>query len=164
PNFAPAYASLADVGAVEGKIPQPDGEALVRKAMEMDPTLGEPHAALGFLKFFFQWKWDEGEQEFKRATELSPDYATGHQWYAISLAARGRLEEAQREMKQARELDPLSAPIAVDMGQMYYFAHEYDLAIEEYKRALEIDPGFFNATGGLTAAYRHKGMYKESVE
>jgi tetratricopeptide (TPR) repeat protein len=164
PNFAPAYALLADAGAVVGKIPQPEGETLIRKAIELDGAIGEPHASLGFLKMFFQWKWDEGQQEFKRCTELSPNFATGHQWYAISLAVRGRLAEALGEMKQARELDPLSAPIAADMGQMYYFAREYDLAIEEFRKALDLDPGFVIANGGLSNAYSQKGMYKEAVE
>ena len=69
------------------------------------------------------------EPEFKRAIELNPNYATAHQWYALYLAVRGQRDEAKREMQQAVELDPLSPNINADLGQICYFAHEYDQAI-----------------------------------
>lgn len=161
PNFALAYVGLADTYLIHDVT---KAHPTLRKALDLDDTLGETHASLGFLATFWAWDWGAAEPEFKSAIELSPNYATAHQWYALYLAARGRLDEAKTEMRQAIELDPLSPNMNADLGQIYYFAHEYDAAIAQCQKALELDPNFLFAHSYLSHVYAQKGMHLESVK
>src|SRR5262249_24094783 len=120
-------------------------EALAKKAIDLDKSLGEPHATLGFIRTFWEWDWKDGEREFKQALELSANYATAHQWYAIHLAINGRGAEAEVEMRRALLLDQTSAAINADMGQVLYFRREFDEAIAACDKALAIDQDFYNA-------------------
>src|SRR5262249_38143170 len=104
----------------------------------------------------------DGEREFRQAIELSPKYATAHQWYAIHLAITGRSVEANMEMRRAVELERDSAVMNADMGQILYFNHRFDDAIAPCKRSLEIDPDFFNAHKYLYEIYCEKGLYDEA--
>jgi tetratricopeptide (TPR) repeat protein len=161
PKFALAYAGLADAYLMDDAV---KAESALRKALELDNTLGEAHASLGFDRMFWNWDWGEAEREFKLAITTTPNYATAHQWYGIYLAARGRLGEAKSEMKQALELDPLSPIINTDVGQVYYFSREYDQAVAACRKALEIDPDFIIAHQYLYHVYTQLGMYSEAVE
>jgi TolB-like protein/tetratricopeptide (TPR) repeat protein len=116
PNYAPAYAGLADsynIAAILRGTRQtiPQARAAAQKALELDETLPEAHASLGVIHLLYDWDWGKAETELRRALELNPNYATAHQWYWVELAALGRLPEAQREIELARELDPLSLVI-----------------------------------------------------
>jgi len=161
PDFALGYVGLADAYLIDNPS---RAQSVLRKALELDDTLGEAHASLGFNRMFYQRAWDDAEREFKLAVELSPNYAIAHQWYANYLAVRGRLAEAKAEMQKALELDPLSPNMHADLGQIHYFAHEYDAAIGQCGKALEIDPDFLFAHQYLFAAYAQKGMYREALE
>ena len=161
-KFALAYVGLANAYAFD-LVHWRKAEETARKALALDSSLGEAHAAIGFVKLFWQWDFAEAEREFKRALELSPRYATAHQWYALWLAAHARKPEAVAEMKQALELDPLSPSINADLAQMFYFKKDYDQAIEQARRALEIDPNFYNAHLYLYQTYTMKGMYDEAI-
>jgi len=163
PGFALAYAGLADACAFD-TMKWPRGEAAANKALEIDNTLGEAHASLGFIRMFWQRDWNQAQREFKLAIDLKPDYATAHQWYAILLAARTRLPEAILEMREALNLDPYSLPINADLGQMLYFNHEYDLAIQQCRKALALDPTFINAHVYLYDIYSKKKMGANAVE
>jgi tetratricopeptide (TPR) repeat protein len=112
---------------------------------------------------FHHWDMPMADRELRLATELSPGYATAHQWYAISLAVRGRFEEAKASMTTAIECDPLSPNMRADMAQICYFAGEYDAAIAHCRAALELDPDFPFAHHYLFAAYARKGMYDEAL-
>src|SRR5256712_13523173 len=105
---------------------------------------------------FWLWDWQVAEQELKRAIELSPDCATAHQWYAIYLATQAGQSKA--EMRKALVLDPYSIPINADMGQMFYFAQEYDQAIDQGQKTIARDPDFLNAQIYLYKAYADRGM------
>ncbi len=85
--------------------------------------------------------------------ELNPNYATAHHWHAHCLVTVGRLEEAFAEMRRALELDPLSLIINAEMGWMFYVAHQYDRAIEQYRKSLELDRNFVLAHLYLGLAY-----------
>jgi TolB-like protein/Tfp pilus assembly protein PilF len=160
PNFALAYAGLADAYSIQAA---PLAEPALRKALELDDTIGEAHASLGFYRMFFHWDLPMADDELRLAIALSPNYATAHQWYAISLAVRGRFEEAKAEMATAIECDPLSPNMRADMAQICYFAGEYDAAIAHCREALELDPSFAFAHHYLSAAYAQKGMHDEAV-
>jgi DNA-binding winged helix-turn-helix (wHTH) protein/Tfp pilus assembly protein PilF len=164
PTFALGYAGLAD-GYAFDLMYWPKAEELANKALELDSSLAEPHATLGFVRMFWQWRWDDAEREFRQAINLNPGYATAHQWYAIFIAAHQlRISSAEVEMHEALELDPSSSAINADMGQMFYFAHEYDRAIAACKKTLDLDPDFINAHVYLYQAYIQRGMYPEAAE
>ncbi|PWT94467.1 MAG: hypothetical protein C5B55_02700 [Blastocatellia bacterium] len=160
PNFAQAYASLAAVDSTTTGF-SPEAEALVEKALQLDGQLAEAHATLGFIKMFHHWDWVTAEKELDRAIELDPNSAIAHHWKGVYLSIRGRLDEAKAEMHRALDLDPLSLIILADIGQLHYFAHEYDLAIDYCKRVLAVDPDFWVAHEYLVDIYRAKGMDEE---
>jgi DNA-binding winged helix-turn-helix (wHTH) protein/TolB-like protein/Tfp pilus assembly protein PilF len=162
PAYALAFAGLADAYAFDN-VQWTKAEATARKALELDPSLGQPHATIGFVRWFWLWDWFEAEREFKLAVALSPEYATAHQWYAVFLAARYYLIEAKLEMERALEIDPFSLPINADLGQILYFMGDFDAAIEQCRRALVLDSTFVNAHIYLYQAYTQKGMYDEAV-
>lgn len=113
---------------------------------------------------FKAWSWDEAEADFKQAIELKPGYGTAHQWYATLLALTGRVEEAKAEMRRALEIDPTSHNFLADLGQMHYFAREYDEAETYCRKALEIYPDFGFARGYLIHIYLKKGEVDRAFE
>lgn len=161
-NFALAHAALADAYAFDIE-KQKIAEEQANGAIRLDPGLGEPHATLGFIRMFWEWKILEATSSFKRAVELSPDYATAHQWYAINLVATAMAGAALAEMKRALELEPKSLAINADMCQIYYLTGKHDEAIAQCRKTLELDPNFLNAHVYLYEAYTAKGMYDDAV-
>ncbi len=171
PDYALAYAGLADcynlLSILEAMPPQ---EAFMKarsaalRALEIDGTLAEAHTSLGWIKWVYEWNWNEAEKDFKRAIELSPGYAVGHDWYGVCLAQVGRFDEALEQLKEAERLDPISFVTQVHIGWVYYYTGKYDLAIERYKRVLEMEPGFAWAHLHLGQAYEQKGMLSEAIE
>jgi eukaryotic-like serine/threonine-protein kinase len=149
PEYAAAYAGIADSYIVLNGYrilrpteAYPKVREAAQKALELDETLGEAHTALGALKWEYEWDRAGAETEFKRAIELNPSDATAHQWYAEMLAATGRQNEAQLEMRRAKELDPVSLAVGVVDGWIFYLGRHYDQAIERYRKTLEMDSSF----------------------
>ena len=172
PNYARAYAGLADSYALMGdwqygvltpKEALPRAEAAAIKALELDSTLGEAHNSLAFTLDGFDWDWGSAEREFKRALELNPGYATAHHWYAWHLALAGRNAEAIAEMKRAQNLDPLSLIISADLAELLVIAHSYDESIDQSRKTIEMDPNFALAHNQLALAYIQKGKYSEAI-
>jgi TolB-like protein/Tfp pilus assembly protein PilF len=171
PDYAAAYAGLADAYVLLGgyaMIPQaealPKAKAAAEKALGIDDTLAEAHASLGLIAPFFDWDWREAEQQFRRAIELNPNYATAHHWYGDGyLMPMGRIDEALAEVRRARELDPLSPIIITDVGKELYLARRYDEALAELQKALELNPNFISAEKWLASVYMDKGKYKEAL-
>ncbi|HKP39233.1 MAG TPA: winged helix-turn-helix domain-containing protein [Pyrinomonadaceae bacterium] len=162
PNFALAHAGLADAYAFD-RISWSKAEAAARKALELDGALGQAHATIGFVRWFWLWDWDEAAREYKLAIALSPDYATAHQWYGLFLASRHYPREAKAELQQALQLDPFSLPINADLAQVLYFMGDFDGAIQQCKQTLALDQNFVNAHLYLYQAYTMKGLYEEAV-
>jgi DNA-binding winged helix-turn-helix (wHTH) protein/TolB-like protein/Tfp pilus assembly protein PilF len=170
PTYAQAYVGLGNAYAYLGGHDQASQSeaiakqrAAVKRALALDETLSEAHATLGLIAMNSDWDWAEAEKEFKRAIELSPNYATAHAWYGEFLAFMGRFEEGVAEIKRGQELDPLSLVINTDVAKVYLLARRYDEAIEQYKRALEMDPEFEVAHGLLALTYSLKGMHEEAL-
>lgn len=138
------------------------GEASALKAVELDDTLAEAHTALAVIKLY-SWRWAEAEQGFRRALDLNPNYAAAHSWYALYFASQGRIGEAIARMYRARDLDPLSPHINQNVGWMLHFARQFDEEIEQYNRALELDPNFMFARRRLASAYSAKGMNAAAI-
>jgi len=168
PGFALAYAGLADSYVVPASLlppreGMPKAKAAAMRALELDETLAEAHTSLGRVLAAYEWNWTSAEKEFKRAIDLNPHYATAHQWYGGCLEATGRSNEAIAERKRAQELDPLSLVINFELGVGFYYAHNYDQAIEQFHKTLELDQNFPAAHVFLPAAYEQKGKYEEAI-
>src|SRR3989441_1605487 len=162
PKFALAYVGLADCYAFDWpnwKL----AEENANKALEIDHQLGEAHATIGFVRTFWLWDFAEAERQFEFAFQLSPNYATAHQWYAAYYLAAGRVIDAKHEMQRALELDPASLPINADMCQALYYTTEYDAALAQCQRALTLDPNFINTHIYLQKIYAMKGMGQEAL-
>ena len=171
PNYALAYAGLADSyallddwGDTAPRDSFPKARAAAEKAIALDDTLAEAHASLAMVREAYDWDWIGAEQEFKRAIELNPNYATAHQWYGLFLASMGRFAEAETEVRRARELDPLSPIVNMALPEVYTWEHRPDDAIAEYKKIVAMDPAFCGAHGNLAYLYERKGMYAEALE
>jgi predicted Zn-dependent protease len=138
--------------------------AAANKALEIDPSLGEAHAAIGTVKWSGELDYPGAEREYRRAIELSPNYATAYHWLGESLAMQGRFDEAFAEYKKALELEPTSLAISTDLGRAYYLARQYDRAIEHLKKLIEMDPNYVRTHFYLAAVYREKGMCEEAAQ
>jgi TolB-like protein/Tfp pilus assembly protein PilF len=170
PAYALAYSGLADgyaTPAVKGLVrPQEaytDARQAATKALELDDTLAEAHASLAYIKTFHDWDWSGAEREFKRAIELSPGYASAHQWYSILLVFLGRRDEALAEARRSRQLDPLSLIINRDLGWMLYLVGDYEQAIEQLRKTLDMDPSFVQAHVSLGMAFLAKGLPQDAI-
>jgi DNA-binding winged helix-turn-helix (wHTH) protein/Tfp pilus assembly protein PilF/TolB-like protein len=152
PNYAPAYAGLADSYALlasfsvePGSSSNADARSAALSAIQLDPTLAEPHASLGMIYFFTDWNLSAAQKEFERAIKLNPNYATAHHWYALDLAAMGLPAQALYEIHVAQKLDPLSLIIGTNVGWIEYLAHDYPAATRDLHRVLELDTHFVRA-------------------
>src|SRR5258705_7096045 len=146
PGFALAYAGLADCYVVASTYTGerasetlPLAKANSSRAIELDRSLAEPHAALGMLNWF-EWSMTGAETEYKRAIELNPNYPTVHHWYSRYLRAVGRPDEAWAEIKRAQELDPMSLVILNNIAENYIERGDPNAATDECKRMIELDP------------------------
>jgi TolB-like protein/Tfp pilus assembly protein PilF len=176
PSYALAYVGVANaynaLGFFDVMLPReawPKAEDAAVKALEIDDTLGEAHAALGSVKYLYDWDWAAAERELKRAIEINPNDEVAHTVYAYYLHSVGRGDEGLAEMKRAYELDPLSLRINFGLGDMLAFAHahrQYDQAIEQFRKLIELEPAQWTlgaAYWHLAAAYEKKGMYAEAI-
>lgn len=171
PTYSLGYVGLADSYSLLVRYSflfpheaMPKAKAAALKALEIDETLGEAHTSLAFIKRYFDFDWAGAVKEYRRAIELSPNYATAHHWYGLSLTMLGRHEEAIEEVKRALELDPLSIIINTNVAWVYYFARRYDLATELFQKAIDMDPNFAVAHQRLGGTYLQTGKFDKAIE
>ncbi len=150
PNFAEAYAGLADSYALtaSGLPPNerfPKAKAAAYKALELNDNLAETHASLAIVTYKSEWNWAKAEKHFKRAIEIDDSYATAHHWYGELLVMLGRFDDGFKELKRAEQLDPFSIAIKTDIGEALYRAERFDEAKTQIKRVLEFDPNHIQA-------------------
>lgn len=170
PTYAPAYAGLADaygqLGYGSYVAPQdsfPRARAAAVRALELDATLAEAHASLGYSSMYYDWDFAKAEAEYKRAIELNPDYAIAHQWYAYLLTALERpASEAEREIAIARKLDPLSVPINIDHAYILHYYQRNAEALHSVSLALEMNPKHPLAYFWLGRIYMSDGRYDQA--
>jgi tetratricopeptide (TPR) repeat protein len=173
PNFAPAYAGLADAYAWSYRSPGPTlqpphavfpkAKSAVLKALELDDTLAEAYASLGYIKEAYDWDWEGAERAYRRAIELNPSYATAHHWYAMYLSIPRRFEEAFAHIRRAEELDPSSRRVRNGKGWLYLWSGQFDRAIQQAQTMLELERDFGTAHYAMGLAYIGNGMYEEAI-
>jgi serine/threonine-protein kinase len=171
PGYAAAWAGLADAYVLlAGIAGMPPSEAMEKaraaanRAVALDSGLAHAHASLAFIKAVYNWDWKAADAEFRLAHDLDPSDARIHEaWVTGYLIPLGQFDEALKQIGEAQELDPVSVRIASAVGTTYFFRREYDRAIEQQRKALELDASFFPAYLTLADAYAAKGMSPEAA-
>ena len=148
PADARAWAGLAEGYVYLGHSPDPPPDAWHRaleaaeRALNLDPTLAEAHAALAHTKTYFQWDYDGAEEGYKKANELNPNLAMNHFHYAWHLDLFDHLDEAIVEHKRAQQLDPFIPEHTAWLGWLLEKAGKYEEAISEARKSMEIVKDF----------------------
>ena len=171
PDYARAYVGLANsylllpyYGAAAPQDSIPHAKAAVKKALELDNTLGEAYATSAKVRTEHDFEFEQGITEFERAVQLSPNYATAHHWFASGpLMALARSDRAIAEGKRAVELDPLSLIANAELGLVYLYARRYDEAIAQFRKTIELDSRFYLAHYELGTALLLKGQSTEAI-
>ncbi len=169
-KYAAAYSGLSDAllgeiftGTPAEKVRE-DATFNAKKAIELDPFSAEAHNSLGGIHEFWDWDWAAAEKEYSRALELNPNFAAGHQDYALFLVFQGRFEQAIAEAQRSQELDPLSPFIRTTFCLDLGVARRYAEAVQKCRQALELDPNFRHAHGNLGGIYLAMGKNEQAVE
>ena len=171
PDYALAHSGLADChtllgfyGRIPPKETMPRAEAAALKALQVDGELAAAHVSMGAVECLHHWNWAAGERAFLRAIELDSSYPVAHFWYATwVLVPLGRLEEAYSKFKRAAELDPVTPNVNVAPSLCLYLQRQFDRAIEEAQKALELDPNYFWPHFLLGETYLQKGEYGKAI-
>jgi adenylate cyclase len=146
PNDPLVYAALSDAYASltpHARAPLdvlPQAKAAAARAVELDDTLAEAHASLGYIKLWFDWDWPGAEREYQRALELNPNLSKAHTGYAAYLGTIGRVPEAINEAERARQLDPVSLSSLDSEASVFIYSRRYAEAIELCRRKIELEP------------------------
>ncbi len=169
PNYALAFVGLADCYVVlsdyagtPSSETTPQAKAYAERALSLDAQLAEAHATLGTVNRQM-WLWEEAEREYKRAIEIKPNYPTTYHWYSLLLKEVGRNDEAAATIKKARELDPLSSVIGVNVAELYQLQNNHEASIETCLSILELDPNYPGAHEDLGISYVIVGRHAEAI-
>jgi TolB-like protein/DNA-binding winged helix-turn-helix (wHTH) protein/Tfp pilus assembly protein PilF len=171
PHYARAYADLAETycwAVATQAMPAQEGLLKARqagmKALELDEANAQAHSSLAWVKYAYEWNFPEAEREFHRSLDLNPGASWGLLWYGMYLAQGNRIEESFAEMRKVRQIDPLS-PVANTLAIIPALTgRQYEVAIEEGRRILEMDRGNGMARWLLSTAYERKGDFSKAIE
>jgi Tfp pilus assembly protein PilF len=168
PNYAPAYAGLAncynllrEYTLMPAKEAYPRALAAARRAVALDDSLAEAHSALAFVDFYWSWDVPNAEREFRRAIALDPNSVVAHHWYATFLMVLGRSQEALSEIEEARKLDPPSSSILADKGLILFLAGQTNQAIVLLKQIESAEPSFLSPHAYLATVHLATKEYKK---
>jgi len=170
PNYALAHAGMADCYTLMGRhLYLPVKEAFEKareyayRALELNDNLAEAHTALAAVLMIYNWDWDLAEEQFKQAIQLNPNYANAHYLNSVLLQTTGRLQESVMAAEKAQVLDPLSPVIGMGVVQAYFFSEQYEKALDECHRYLEMNPNFVVAQDYLIHLHVRNGLFEEAV-
>ncbi len=171
PNDALAYAGLSDsylslvfpLGAVAPREVMPKAKEAALRALVIDNALGEAHASIAYITFFYDWDWAAAEKEFKRAIELNPNNADTHHWYSHYLMGQGRIDESLTQSKRALELSPFDILFNIHLAWHYLYARQYDQALDQIEKTVEMDKNFAQSYPWLGLILEQKGRYAEAI-
>ena len=169
PGYASAYAGIANAYSQLSTYYLPPNEAMPKaktaalKALAIDDSLAEAHAALGFIKVTYDWDWEGAAREAQRALELNPNLAAAHDAAALYLSARGRHDQAVASIQRAHQLDPYSIPIVADHIFLTFLARRYAESVEVGRRAVEDEPNAAMFHAYLALPYAMQGRFSEAI-
>ena len=169
PDYALAWAGLAyaywgdsDVHVAPDDV-MPKAKEAAMKAIAIDGTLAEAHAALAIALTAYDWDWPDADREFKRAIALNPDYPTAHAHYGWYLSLMARTDDAISESNRAIELDPLSTEYNHQLGLALYRARRTDQAVVQFRKTLDLNPSDWITQTNLGWALVGEGKYSEAI-
>ena len=171
PRFALAFADMAYSYAALGTFHflrptevMPKAKDAVLRALELQPELSRAHSVLAYIRWAYDWEWQEAEGEYKRAISLGPGEANAHLFYGGYLLQQERYEESILELRRAEQLDPLS-PFTVSLIGGWFFESQGDLAraLECERKTLELEPGFHLAYIGLGRIYLARSQPEDAI-
>src|SRR5713226_4497021 len=164
PTYAPAYAGLSDYFTLTDTLPArealPKAKEYAQQALKLDSNLPDSHISLAYIYFYDDWNWPAADQEFRRAISLAPGLAESHRWYAVYLAAMGRMAEAMREAQRAVYLDPLSISAHDAVAIAATCGGHYDQSLDEAHKIIELDSNDPRAYADMSVAHLQKRMYQ----
>jgi len=169
PDDPLAYAGLALAYVQIAHSPEPTPDALVRaralalKALELDDTLAEAHAALAEVRLYLEHDWAGAKQEFRRALELNPSLAKTRGHHAWYLALMGHQAETIEEIERAQEFHPLSPLMSAWRGWQHWWFGQHEEAISAVQRSLELRPNFTVGLYVLGTVYAQQGRFEEAI-
>jgi len=170
PQYAEAWLGLANVLfrlPVAGEMPPldfyPEAKAAALRALEIDDSLAEGYAILGWIAHWFEWDWTTSETLFKRAIQMNPNNAESHLGYAHLLVTTGRREQALVEVRRAREIDPMYQLAAALEGGFLVGAGRIDEALHNMEAAIRVDERFWLSHITLAAVYRALGRNADAL-
>jgi TolB-like protein/DNA-binding winged helix-turn-helix (wHTH) protein/Tfp pilus assembly protein PilF len=169
PEYARAWGGLADAYAVLGfydfLAPAeafPKAREAARRALALDANNASAEATLGYVALYYDWDLVDAEARFLKSIALDPSYSKSHQWYGNLLTAAGRFEEAEREMRRAQQLEPLSLIASAALGWVMYHANRHEEALDQFRLTLALDPDFELAYLWSGWALESLGRYDEA--
>jgi tetratricopeptide (TPR) repeat protein len=170
PQFAMPYVGLADsfvmLGFMQALPPRdilPKVKAAARRAVELDPTLADPHATLGYAAGLFEWDWETAQRELEEAMHLNPNYPWAPHWLGVLMCGRGMTRRGLELIDLSKTLDPLSPIINVGAGIPFHVAGNYDEAIATYRAVLETDPTLAPGHYYLGMSLEARGDYEMAI-
>jgi eukaryotic-like serine/threonine-protein kinase len=163
-GLAASYVTLSIYGVKPPLEAMPAAKTAAGKALGHNPRLALALASLGCVRSMYDWNWTAAENDFKSAIGIEPKNENAHHWYATNyLAPLARFDEARSELEIARKIDPLNLVINTSLGLQYYFERQYDQAIKEHLKTLEMDQNFGLAFYFLGQAYVQKGVFGKAI-
>lgn len=148
-GYALAYSGIADAfnqlsawGYFDPSTTAPKAKAAAKRAIEIDPKLGQPYAALAFTQMIFDWDFERSKDNYLTAIQLNPNYASARMWLGNFYEFMGETELANIENIKATELDPLSTVININLARFYTCAGDYEKALLQAKKTLELGDDF----------------------
>ena len=164
-GLADAYCMLNGLGAASPDEVIPKAKDAVARALELDDALPEAHTSAGVVRDFYDWDFAGAQREFKQAIEINPNSSTAHELYGKVLPdMRGGFDEAFVEVKHALDLDPFSVSISETLGELLFYSRQYDLAIAQWQKTLELEPNYGLAKNWIARAYEAQGRYDQSID
>jgi len=170
PNFAQGYAGLAQFYHWGDYLFRSEQEAMTKakeaaqQALALDDSLAQAHSVLGYVEAHLDRDFSNAEREYKRATELSPNYGRGHAYYGWFLMEMGRLEEAKKEIKLAQWFEPVSPSLCCIASCAFFYAGQFDEAAEQLHQALKFDPNYVLALEQLVEVHEERGELPEAIQ
>ncbi len=164
PDFAAAYAGLAEakllLGAYRVESPQivyAAAKAAAQRALALDDSLAEAHAAFGAAVLHFEWDWSTARAHLRRAVALDPRSTRVQLWWSRYLTAAREHNAAIAAAKRAVALAPGSPSALTQLGIASYYAGRPDDARLTCADALAIMREFVPARVCVEAADARAG-------